>query len=350
LILSASIKMFRKTGRNGLFLVVANMFLLGLIPLTTVAQTQISNSLDPKILYQRMLDSRKIYDYEGILTYEQAGQMQSFKVSSSQQGTMLDQHLNQLDGPQLQHAMKFDADCQASQGSSVEQFDEYYNFFAIGEERVAGRTGTEIVLMPVDKYRNGYRFVIDYDSGLMLRSVVTAPDRRVVERTQFVNIEYEPRDFTETEEPDIDQEEASPEESQSIDEEQIDSSEELDNSGLAEAAQEEESTESANMINCNFINVENGWVSGWLPAGFELLQSTFEDERATLVYGDGISVVSVFIEPVLETFLPPSNAQRGATAIYINYLSTRTETYLVSVVGEVPMATAERVFSSLRRD
>jgi len=351
LILSVSIQMFRKTGLYGLFLIVATMFILGLFPMTSVAQTQISNPLDPKILYQRMLDSRKIYDYEGILTYEQAGQMQSFKVSSTQQAVGLDQHLNLLDGPQLRHSMTFDPDCQTSQGLSVQHFDEYYNFFVIDEERVAGRTGTEIVLMPVDKYRNGYRFVIDNDSGLMLRSVVTAPDRRVLERTQFVNIEYQPRDFAEAGEPSIDGvAKISPNEAQSVDEEQIDSSEVLENSELAGAAQEEGSTESASMISCNFSNVGNGWVSGWLPAGFELIQSTFEDERATLVYGDGISLVSVFIEPVLKTFLPPSNAQRGATAIYINYLSTRTETYLVSVVGEVPMASAERVFSTLRRE
>jgi sigma-E factor negative regulatory protein RseB len=358
LILSTSIQMFRKTGRNGLFLVVAALFLAGLFPAAALAQTQISNSLDPKILYQRMLDSRKIYDYEGILTYEQGGQMQSFEVSSTQQGAQLDQQLNQLDGPQQQHSMQFDVDCQPKQGASVEQFDEFYNFFAVGEVRVAGRTGTEIVLMPVDKYRNGYRFVIDNDSGLMLRSVVTAPDRRVVERTQFVNIEYQPRELDEADETDTDLgAEISPENDQVAAEEQIDVYEESENSELAETAeqseeiaQHEESTVTPDTVGCNFFSIENGWVTGWLPAGFVMLQSTFEDERATLVYGDGISVVSVFIEPVLETFLPPSNAQRGATAIYINYLSTRTETYLVSVVGEVPMATAERVFSSLRRE
>lgn len=365
MILSASIQMFRKTGRYGLFLVVATIFLVGLFPATSVAQNQISNSLDPRVLYQRMLDSRRIYDYEGILTFEQAGQMQSFEVSSTQQGAGLDQKLNQLDGPQLQHFMRFEADCQPKQGLSVDQFDDYYNFFAIGEVRVAGRIGTEIVLMPVDKYRNGYRFVIDNDSGLMLRSVVTAPDRRVVERTQFVNIKYQPRDVVETDESEAGAEietETSPAEVQIAAEEQSDLSGQSGNLDLAEPVppseeivQQEESTEAAytetpNTVGCNYLSIENGWIAGWLPAGFELLQSTFQEEQASLVYGDGISVVSVFIEPVLETFLPPSNAQRGATAIYINYLSTRTETYLVSVVGEVPMATAERVFSALRRE
>ena len=363
MILSASIQMFRKTGHYGLFLVMATISLVGLFPATSVAQNQISNSLDPRVLYQRMLDSRRIYDYEGILTFEQAGQMQSFEVSSTQQSAGLDQKLNQLDGPQLQHFMRFEADCQPKQGLSVDQFDDYYNFFAIGEVRVAGRTGTEIVLMPVDKYRNGYRFVIDNDSGLMLRSVVTAPDRRVVERTQFVNIEYQTRDVVETDESEAGAKiETSPAEDQIAAEEQSDLSEQSGNLKLAEPVPESEeivqqdesteavNTEAPNTVGCNYLSIENGWVAGWLPAGFELLQSTFQDEQASLVYGDGISVVSVFIEPVLETFLPPSNAQRGATAIYINYLSTRTETYLVSVVGEVPMATAERVFSALRRE
>ena len=87
-----------------------------------------------------------------------------------------------------------------------------------------------------------------------------------------------------------------------------------------------------------------------MPEGFKLIENKLDDDRVVLVYADGLSVFSVFVESVLETFLPPSNAQRGATTIYINYLSSPSETFLVSVVGEIPLVTAERVLGSMRRD
>ncbi len=362
MIFSRSSYKYPKTGPTGLFLFVLTV--AGLFPVSTMAQGQISNTLDPKMLYERMLDSKALYDYEGILTFEQAGQMQSFEVSSRQAGMALDQRLNQLDGPRQEHFLRFDAECQPKQGASVDQFDNYYNFFSIGEERVAGRTGTEIVLMPVDKFRNGFQFVVDNETGLMLRAVVTAPDRRVLERTQFVSIDFERREEPVDTGPDENDETAetiadsadTEAESQEDTEEsvQASSSSEGDeeiagDDELVDTTQQADASVEPDSISCNYFSIENGWVAGWVPEGFNLLQSSLQDERATMVYGDGISLVSVFIEPVQETFLPPSNAQRGATAIYINYLSTRTNTYLVSVVGEVPMETAERVFSSLRR-
>ncbi|MFX4228444.1 MAG: MucB/RseB C-terminal domain-containing protein [Porticoccaceae bacterium] len=353
MVLSRSIYMFLKAGLRGLFLVVAAA-ISGLNPAAVLAQDQIGNSFDPEVLYERMLQSKSLYDYEGILTYEQAGQMQSFEVSSRLEGSALDEKLNQLDGPQVEHFLRFDPTCSPG-NTSLDQLDDYYNFFAVGEVRVAGRTGTEIVLMPVDIYRNGYHFVVDNETGFMLRSVVTAPDRRVVERTQFVSIDLRPRELTEALEPAEIQESAN-EASENSGSDAEASAEAEDIGPQQPAPGSEDSAENTGNIaapesvGCNYLSIENGWVAGWLPEGFNLLSSGLQDEQATLVFGDGISVVSVFIEPVQQIFLPPSNAQRGATAIYINYLSTRTATYLVSVVGEVPMATAERIFSSLSRN
>ena len=251
----------------------------------------------------------------------------------------------------MQHFLRFDPAC-SPRDANLAQLDNYYNFFAVDEVRVAGRTGTEIVLMPVDIYRNGYHFVVDNETGFMLRSVVTAPDRRVVERTQFVSIDLQPREMAEAPESSETQETVNESADSSADAAETGS--EAVESGpqqpVAGSEANAESTFEPESVGCSYLKVENGWVAGWLPEGFNLLGSNLESERATLVFGDGISVISVFIEPVEQIFLPPSNAQRGATAIYINYLSTSAATYLVSVVGEVPMATAERVFSSLRRN
>lgn|GEM_PF-505448 len=354
MVLSKSIHMFCKTGLGGLFLFVLTVF-AGLMPAAVIAQDQSLDSLDPQALYERMLESNKRYDYKGILTYEQAGQMQSFEVSSRKDGPALDQRLSQLDGPQLEHFLRFDATCSPRQSASIDQFDDYYNLFSAGEVRVAGRVGTEIVLMPVDRYRNGYHFVVDNETGLMLRSVVSAPDRRVIERTQFVSIDFELRDMSEDTSGSAETQdgESDPSADSGDNEETVVEAENVGPRQSVASSEEgeegEKSRDAPESVSCKYLSIENGWTAAWLPEGFNLLESSLQGERAILVFGDGISVASVFIEPVQETFLPPSNAQRGATAVYINYLSTQTDTYLVSVVGEIPMMTAERIFTSLRR-
>lgn len=319
--------MIFKTGLWGLFL------FLPIISGVVYAQSNLSNQVNPKAIYDRMQINSRIYDFTGTLTYEQGGQLQSFEVDSSSTNGLTYQRLALLDGPESVHFMQFDANCSKAVTAASDQLSAYYNFYIRGEARVAGHDGIEIILSPVDKYRNGFQFVVDTETGLMLRSVVLTPDRRMVERIQFVSLDYQRGQ----EDQQLRQ--------QSLKEEQPDE---------AEGNQQIEGLETVekgpNKVNCDQLSIENGWSTGWLPEGFALLESELDAERAVLVYGDGLSVFSVFIESVQENFLPPSNAQRGATTVYINYLSNQSSTYLVSIVGEIPLATAERVMSTLRRN
>ena len=332
------INLIFKTGLMGLFLFV--------LPVAEQADAQadLQNRQDPKALYDQMIASPGKYDYRGILTYEQGGQLQSFEVQSELSGGLIDQKLELLNGPQTSHYFSFDAACEKRPSLAANELSAYYNFYSRGETRVAGYEGIEIVLLPIDKYRNGYQYVIDNVSKLMLRSMTLTPDRRMIERLQFVQLDYQA--FLPAADAVSDPSEQEPSAKQ-------EPSDEIEPSTASSADKTVEALEPAieqpHKIGCDQLSIENGWVAGWLPSGFVILDSKLEGDRAVLVYSDGISTFSIFIDTVIESFLPPSNAQRGATTVYINYLSDQSSTYLVSIIGEIPLATAERVMSSLRR-
>ena len=63
----------------------------------------------------------------------------------------------------------------------------------------------------------------------------------------------------------------------------------------------------------------------------------------TLLFSDGLSVFSVFFDPQGGRLLPEVQAQRGATVAQLARVNARGGDFLVSVVGEIPIETAQRV-------
>lgn len=332
-----------KTGLKGLFL-----FVLGICQ-PVWAQTDLDNQQDPKVLYDQMISSSENYDYRGILTYEQGGQLQSFSIDSDVTADGVKQKLELLNGPERDHYFLFQSACEKKRKLTSDQLT-YYNFYNRGSIRIAGYEGIEIILMPIDKYRNGYQYVVETESKLMLRSMVLKPDRRMIERTQFAQLSYAPANPVTADIESltaIDVELTEPKASQMVEQTNESDAPPVDQ----ETIQQQLETEQAgpDKVGCNQLTIETGWMAGWLPTGFRILDSKLDGDRAVLVFGDGISTFSVFIDAVIEGFLPPSNAQRGATTVYIDYLSDSSSTYLVSIIGEIPLATADRVLKTLRR-
>lgn len=349
-----TLKLFLKTGLKGLFL-----FLPLLVAINAESQILVQNQTDPKLLYDRMLESRASYDFQGVFVYEQGGQIRTFDIESNSKEGQMSQSLEVLDGAAQQYRMSFNSgNCEQDAESISARLSPYYNFYVRGEERVAGLQGIEIVLAPIDKYRYGYQYVIEPNSGLMLRSVTLTPDRRMLERIQFTQLEFEPSAETDAEGV-LDKVGDADNGTQA----DISSEVKTQSSVLADTDQNELTSDVTtlskpitsnpevgyNKISCNRLNIDSGWSAIWLPDGFSIMSSSFDGERTALVYSDGMATMSVFIDDVLDSFLPPSTAHRGATTIYINYLSDLSSTYLISIVGEVPVETAQRVLASLRR-
>ena len=67
-----------------------------------------------------------------------------------------------------------------------------------------------------------------------------------------------------------------------------------------------------------------------------------------LMYTDGLTTFSVFIDPVIDTFTVEGQARRGATVAYMQQVERRNLPYSVTVVGEIPPITARRVAESVK--
>ncbi|HBN9918765.1 TPA: MucB/RseB C-terminal domain-containing protein [Pseudomonas aeruginosa] len=96
------------------------------------------------------------------------------------------------------------------------------------------------------------------------------------------------------------------------------------------------------------------WRSEWLPPGFTLTRSFMRrspvtpDPVACLTYGDGLARFSVFIEPLHGAMVGDARSQLGPTVVVSKRLQTDDGGQMVTVVGEVPLGTAERVALSIR--
>ena len=69
---------------------------------------------------------------------------------------------------------------------------------------------------------------------------------------------------------------------------------------------------------------------------------------STLMYDDGLARFSVFIEPVKGEAGVDVRTQLGPTSAVSRRLSTPKGQMMVTVVGEIPLGTAERVALSMR--
>ena len=94
-------------------------------------------------------------------------------------------------------------------------------------------------------------------------------------------------------------------------------------------------------------DAEVGWEARDLPDGFRLSATDNEDEQANgehLVYSDGLTSVSVFIESLRDS--KPMHGYRmvGGSSAF----STMVNGFQVTVVGEVPEPTARMIGDSMR--
>ena len=97
------------------------------------------------------------------------------------------------------------------------------------------------------------------------------------------------------------------------------------------------------------------WQADWLPQGFTLSSShtrrTMGEDKLvnTLMFSDGLAAFSVFIED-----MPPAGAadmvSRNGATVAVTHLTEGPNAgpHLITLVGELPTATAERIAQSIR--
>ena len=203
----------------------------------------------------------------------------------------------------------------------VRDISEYYRFSFGEPTRVAGRWARQIVVKPLDEYRYGFNLYLDQQTGLLLKSVTLSPAGTVLERFQFTRIEI----------------------GAEIDDSELQASEVASSHAIHHMlAQSHEGGVSQSVA-----------VAAWLPPGFSLSASSVHSGSEPPVhlsmYTDGFSTLTVVLEPAEPGAQLPDDGQarRGATVAYLRQLALQGKPYLLTVVGEIPLETAQKVAYSV---
>lgn len=197
-----------------------------------------------------------------------------------------------------------------------------YRMSMAGGERVAGLQTRILEIKPRDEFRYGHRLWLEEKTGMLLRSALLDYRGRQLQQLSFVTIEMGvPISDTELE-PAMDQRTAQ-----------------------VALLQTEPSAESPPPE-----HFRASWEPSRLPPGFRLIRASRgkgQDgvEFEHLVYSDGLASFSIYIEPGLAGYTGGRMESMGPVHIYTGMVDGRQ----ITVVGEIPQATAEYVGRALRR-
>lgn len=266
--------------------------------------------------------------FQGTFIYERNGSFSTHAVWHKGGDETISERLLQLDGP-AQEVLRVDGRPQcmtdALAGQAVEaqwparelnaaQLQQYYDLRVLGSSRVAGRSATVLALIPRDRHRYAFELHLDDETALPLKSLLINEKGQLLERFQFISLaSFENEDA-------------------------------LQPSAACKPVSFDKSPD------C----LSQSWQAGWVPPGFELTQALERtsplspEPVAYLLYGDGLARFSIFLEPLRGAAAEDARSQFGPTAVVSRRMSTAEGDVMVTVVGEIPLGTAERVALSMQ--
>ncbi|PJE79389.1 Sigma factor AlgU regulatory protein MucB [invertebrate metagenome] len=300
--------------------------------------------------------------YQGNIIYQQGNNLQSMAVIHGFDEGIEKERILFLDGVPKEvirvggkllyasadkGATRFNQGLLFSFGKKItrENISNHYHFKMVGGDRVAGRRAIVLEVLPSDRYRYGYMLWLDYESAVPLKSYMVDDKTNVIERMQFVRFQLMNR---------LDAKEKEMftavlrkhEEEKSLDKEEARDPE------IGKDALSSYATQPAE----NAWKPLWGWAAGWLPDGFDLANygervSPVSPQRVdTAVYSDGLASFSIFVEPDKGKVLSQASERMGVLSVVSKVFRSGENFFHVTVVGDVPPGTAERIAVSVRPD
>ncbi|HLQ85458.1 MAG TPA: MucB/RseB C-terminal domain-containing protein [Salinisphaeraceae bacterium] len=202
---------------------------------------------------------------------------------------------------------------------SSEEMQKHYQMRVLDSRRLADRPARVISIQPRDKYRYGYRILVDEDTYLPLKLNLIQGDQ-VLEQLVFTEIAY----------PD------------SIPDEALEAGYDI---------QDFEVITHGAIQASNPQIADTEWHSSKLPPGFRLAESGIRSTESgqlvrQLLFTDGVATVSAFIAPV--DGQEPMNG--GTTMGAVNAYGHAEGDYQITVVGEVPAVTVQMIAEHLEHN
>ncbi len=212
----------------------------------------------------------------------------------------------------------------------VRQFEKLSSSYLVdyfGEGRIAGRTAVRVGVNPLDQHRYGYRLWLDKETSLLLRSELVDHDGNKLEIFQFTQLQLGEQVA-------------------------VAALEAADVSGSKVSHLRLEPGDGGQDIAAS-DDAPSQWATTWLPSGFEMATADIRrkpDHSVTnLVYSDGLAAFSIFIEPMPQKGAASMVSQNGATVALTHRVNGHQGFHLVTLVGEIPVATAHEIIKSVRQ-
>ncbi len=272
-------------------------------------------------------------NYSGIFVYQYGNHVETSRISHVVETDSEYEKLESLDGPKREiirhHGQVWcyrnhklvQVDSQHGPGrfplllpGQLSALNENYQVKEAGTDRVAGYNTQVVLYQPRDNLRYTHKIWVQTDSGLLLKSAVLNEKNQVVEQYAFTELKL---------------------------------GGEVDRTWVATATPgngKPVENKAAPMVN-------SGWMVGALPAGFkktmEILRPMHGKHAPVtqLVFSDGLSAISVFIEPAdSDEDDTEGLTSRGAVNLYHKVV----DKHLYNVVGEVPPKAVMQVLDSIR--
>lgn len=292
-------------------------------------------------LLERMGSAAKELNYDGVFAYQTGNRLQSIRIihRADEQGEV--ERLLSLNGMAREVIRTNDlVTCIYPEGKRVQvnrrplgrgfpsdllsrlsSATPYYQVQIGKQGRVAGRYAQELTITPVDNYRYGYRLWVDKDSDLLLKSELLADNGEALETFSFSSIELGIVIPDHALEPEM--------------------------TGQEMTWNRTEPETGANMAASKGVSQ---WQIVWLPDGFVLvaqqnrLKANNNAAVEQRVYSDGLSSISIFMEKIRARH---SHLHGGSKMGAVNAFGTILNAHFVTVVGEIPARTVEKVGNSI---
>ncbi|MCU5785310.1 MucB/RseB C-terminal domain-containing protein [Alloalcanivorax marinus] len=304
----------------------------------TAAPLAIADSLPAQSLLERMTEATQELDYQGRFLYQLGGEVSTMEIRHAVIDGEQYQRFTHLDG-RLVEVLRLGDElvCLHPNGTLTRiddqdqgllsfrqrlssQIPDQYNVLVDGDGRVAGRATTRMRVAPLDNHRYGYRLWLDNESHLLLKSEMVDPGGLALERVEFVTLDLQPGlDRGDFELPKV----------------------------IAERALEPVPGNHADRVHVN---------AGWLPGGFRAADSDWRRvpaERqpvAAQSYSDGLATFTVFVENLDNGVVEEGVSRIGPTVAISRSVAAADRRYLLTLVGEIPQPTAERIMQGLDLD
>jgi len=284
----------------------------------------------------RLGQAEQTQSFHGTFVYERNGSFSTHNIWHRVQDGKVRERLLQLDGS-AQEVVRIDGHTQCVSGTLIaglgespksaaraldpQKLKNWYDLAVIGKSRVAGRAAVIVSLTPRDQHRYGFELHLDKETGLPLKSLLLNDKGQLLERFQFT---------------------------------QLDTADVPSDKDLQ--AGPDCKTVSLEPDKAEALKTAEVWHSDWLPPGFELSSSSSRKDPETktqvssLMYDDGLARFSVFLEPLNGATVTDTRTQLGPTVAVSRRLTTPQGEIMVTVVGEIPIGTAERIALSMRSD